>query len=607
MAEYVAPLRDMRFVIKELAGLDTVTSLPGCEEVTPDLVDAVLDEAGKFATGVLSPLNVPGDRIGCKLDDGVVTTPPGFKAAYKQFQEAGWPGLGGDIEFGGQGLPHLVSGLVSEIWNGANMSFCLCPMLTTGVVNAVLRHGSEQQKKTYLEKLVSGAWTGTMNLTEPQAGSDLSAVRTRAEPTGEGGYLLTGQKIFITYGDHDLTSNVVHMVLGRVAGAPEGVKGISLFLVPKFLVNVDGSLGKRNDVHCVSIESKLGIHASPTCILAYGQNGGARAELIGEENRGLEYMFIMMNAARYSVGIEGVGLSERAYQTALTYARERVQSTAAGVRGGPRVPIIQHPDVRRMLLTMKSQTEAMRALAVVTAVSLDAARLHPAAQERDRHQAFADLMIPVIKGWCTENSVEIASLGIQVHGGVGFVEDTGAAQFYRDARITPIYEGTTGIQANDLIGRKLARDGGRAAAAVVGEMRTLLEDLSAAPDLAATAATFSNGIEALELAVRYVVDNYAKDIRSVSVGAVPLLKLFGIVAGGWQLLRSALIAHRRLEAPATMGTDAGRADAGRADAGFYEAKILTARFYADQLLPQAPGLAHAVLHGAAAALAEGVL
>jgi acyl-CoA dehydrogenase len=484
------------------------------------------------------------------------------------------------------------------------MAFALCPMLTRGAIEAIELRGSLPQRGTYLPKMISGEWTGTMNLTEPQAGSDLSAVRTRAVPSGDGGYRLTGQKIFITYGEHDLTGNIIHMVLARVAGAAEGVRGISLFLVPKFLVNADGSLGERNDVHCVSIEHKLGIHASPTCVLVYGQNGGAVAELIGEEDRGLEYMFIMMNAARYSVGLEGIGLSERAYQTALAYARERIQSTEAGVRGGPRVPIVRHPDVRRMLLLMKSQTEAMRALAAVVAVSLDAARLHPRAEERERHQAAADLMIPVIKGWCTENSVDIASLGIQVHGGVGFVEETGAAQFVRDARITPIYEGTTGIQANDLIGRKLARDGGRAAQMVVAEMRTLAQDLAAAPSLAPAAAAFSAAIDALERAIRYVVDNYATDIRGVSVGAVPLLKLFGIVSGGWQLLRSALISQQRL----AMALHGNGADAGSgADAGFYEAKILTARFYADHVLSQAPGLSHSIVHGGAGALAEGVL
>ena len=597
MHEYQAPLTDMKFVLRELVDLELLAQLPGFGDMTLDVADAVLDEAAKFAGGVLSPLNRSGDLEGVRWQEGQVLTAAGWKQAYTRFAADGWGALSCPADFGGQNLPRALSALVEEMWNGANMAFALCPMLTRGAIDAIELRGTEAQRDTYLPKMVGGEWTGTMNLTEPQAGSDLSAVRTRAVPDGDGRYRLTGQKIFITYGEHDLTGNIIHMVLARVAGAPEGVKGTSLFLVPKFLVNADGSLGERNDVHCVSIEHKLGIHASPTCVLSYGQNGGAIAELVGEENRGLEYMFIMMNAARYSVGLEGIGLSERAYQTALAYARERIQSTEAGVRGGPRVPIVRHPDVRRMLLLMKSQTEAMRALSVVVAVSLDAARLHPRAEERERHQAVADLMIPVIKGWCTENSVDIASLGVQVHGGVGFVEETGAAQFLRDARITPIYEGTTGIQANDLIGRKLARDGGRAAQLVITQMRALAGDLAAAPKLTEAAAAFSAAIDALERAIRYVVENYATDIRGVSVGAVPMLKLFGIVAGGWQLLRSALISQQRLAAPKGTG----------ADAGFYEAKILTARFYSDHVLSQALGLSHSIVHGAAGALAEGVL
>jgi acyl-CoA dehydrogenase len=445
--------------------------------------------------------------------------------------------------------------------------------------------------------MVSGEWTGTMNLTEPQAGSDLSAVRTRAEPDGGGRYKLVGQKIFITYGEHDLAPNIVHMVLARTPHAPEGVKGMSLFVVPKFLVNADGSLGARNDVRCISVEHKLGIHASPTCVLAFGQNGGAVGELIGEENRGLEYMFIMMNAARFAVGLEGIGLSERALQSALGFAQERIQGTEAGVRGHARVPIIRHPDVRRMLLLMKSLTEAMRALATVVAVSLDAARLHPDTGEQRRHQAFADLMIPVVKGWCTENSIEIASLGIQVHGGMGFIEETGVAQFLRDARITTIYEGTTGIQANDLIGRKLGRDGGLTAEAVIADMRALNGALAQSPSLKGLAAVYADAVDALERGVRYAVANYGSDIRSVAAGAVPLLKLFGIAAGGWQLLRSALIAEQRLAAaqPAALAP------------AFYQGKIATAQFYANHVLPQAAGLAHAVVHGAAGTLAETAL
>jgi alkylation response protein AidB-like acyl-CoA dehydrogenase len=602
MHEYQAPLADMKFVLRELLDFDQLSELPGFGEVTRDVAEAVLDEAAKFAGGVLSPLNLSGDVQGARWQQGQVLTADGWKEAYAQFVAHGWSALSCPAQFGGQNLPRAVSAMIEEMWNGANVAFALCPMLTRGTVDAIELRGSEALKSTYLTKLVSGEWTGTMNLTEPQAGSDLSAVRTRAVRGADGRYRLEGQKIFITYGEHDLAENVIHLVLARVVGAPEGVRGISLFVVPKFLVGEDGSAGARNDVHCVSIEHKLGIKASPTCVLAYGQNGGAIGELVGEENRGLEYMFIMMNAARYSVGIEGVGISERAYQTALAYARDRIQSTEAGVRGGPRVPIVRHPDVRRMLLLMKSQTEAMRALAAVVAVSLDAARLHTRAEERERHQDFADLMIPVVKGWCTENSVDIASLGIQVHGGVGFVEETGAAQYLRDARITPIYEGTTGIQANDLIGRKVARDGGRAANVVIAEMRASLAELAAAasaaaPNLSEIAAALAAGVDSLARAVGYVVENYGSDIRGVSVGAVPLLKLFGVVAGGWQLARSALISHQRLGASGGKG----------ADRGFHEAKIMTARFYADHVLSQSPGLAHSIVHGAAGALAEGVL
>jgi acyl-CoA dehydrogenase len=597
MQEYQAPLSDMKFVLRELVDMTAITQLPGFGEMTPDLAESVLDEAAKFAGGVLSPLNRTGDLEGVRWQDGDVLTAAGWKQAYERFSRDGWNALSCPTEFGGQNLPRVLSAMIEEMWNGANVAFALCPMLTRSAIDALELRGTPAQRDMYMPKLISGEWTGTMNLTEAQAGSDLSAVRTRAVPTGDGRYLLTGQKIFITYGEHDLTGNIVHMVLARVAGAPEGVKGISLFLVPKYPVNADGSLGERNDVHCLSVEHKLGIHASPTCVLAFGQNGGAAAELIGEENRGLEYMFIMMNAARYSVGIEGVGLSERAFQTALAYARERIQGTEAGIRGGARVPIVRHPDVRRMLLLMKTQTEAMRALAAVVAVSLDAARLHPEATERERHQAFADLMIPVVKGWCTENAVDIASLGIQVHGGVGFIEETGAAQYLRDARITPIYEGTTAIQANDLIGRKLSRDGGSAAQRVIADMRMAAKFLAADGELKVLAPAFSAAIGALEEAVRYVVENYPKDIRAVSVGAVPMLKLFGIVAGGWQLLRSAAIAQERL----------GAAGQSAADAGFYKAKISSARFYADYLLPQATAFAHAIVRGAAGALAEDAL
>jgi alkylation response protein AidB-like acyl-CoA dehydrogenase len=597
MREYQAPLADMQFVLREIVDRELLGQLPGFEELSQDLAEAILEEAAKFASGVLSPLNRSGDLEGVRWEDTQVVTAAGWKEAYAQFVAAGWNSLSCTSEFGGQNLPRALSALVEEMWNGANMAFTLCPMLTRGAIEALELRGSHEQKSTYLPKMVSGEWTGTMNLTEPQAGSDLAAVRTRAEPTGDGRYKLEGQKIFITYGEHDLAENIIHMVLARTPGAPEGVKGISLFLVPKYLVQADGSIGARNDVRCISVEHKLGIHASPTCALAYGQNGDAIGELIGEENRGLEYMFIMMNAARYAVGLEGIGISERAFQSALTFAQERIQGTEIGARTHARVPIVHHPDVRRMLMLLKSQTEAMRALAGVVAVALDAARLHPNEVERRRHQAFADLMIPIVKGWCTENSVELASLALQVHGGMGFIEETGVAQQLRDARITPIYEGTTGIQANDLIGRKVARDGGRTAQLVIGQMRELHGALEKIPSLPGVAAVFSDAVDALERAVGYVAANYDADVRSVAVGAVPLLKLFGIVAAGWQLLRSALIAQQRLDAPQQANLPAT----------FYEAKIATARFYADHVLAQAPGLAHTIVHGAAGALAAGVL
>ena len=595
MQEYQAPLAEMRFVLRELVDHELLAKLPGFEDATLEVGEAVLEEAARFASGVLSPINRRGDLEGVKWRDTEVSTASGWKEAYEQFVAGGWNALSCPLEYGGQNLPRALSALVEEMWNAANMSFTLCPMLTRGAIEAIDLKGSKRQKAMYLPKMITGEWTGTMNLTEPQAGSDLAAVRTRAEPLGDGRYKLEGQKIFITYGEHDLAENIIHAVLARTPGAPEGVKGISLFLVPKFIVEPDGSLGERNDVRCLSVEHKLGIHASPTCVLAYGQNGGAIGELVGEENRGLEYMFVMMNAARYAVGIEGIGLSERAFQASLAYAGERVQGTEPGEKG--RVPIVRHPDIRRMLMLMKSQTEAMRALASTAGVSLDAARLHPDATERQRHQAYADLMIPVVKGWCTENSIEIASLGIQVHGGMGFIEETGVAQYLRDSRITTIYEGTTGIQANDLLGRKLARDRGEAAKSVIAEMRGSCAGWTRDPALADAAAVFAKAVDALESAVRHVIANHGSDPRGVAAGAVPLLKLFGVTAGGWQLLRSAQIARKRLQTPADGGLPAG----------FYQAKIDTARFYGDHVLPQAPALAHAVVHGAAGALAEGVL
>ena len=586
MSEYVAPLKDIRFVMQELAGLDQVVALPGCEEASPDVIDAILDEAAKFAGAVLSPLNRVGDREGAKWKDTVVTTSPGFKEAYRQFVDNGWNGLGCDPEFGGQGLPKLLSTAVSEMWKAANHAFSLCPMLTQGAIEALMIAGTDAQKAAYLPNLVSGEWTGTMNLTEPSAGSDLAAVRSRAEPVGDGTFRIFGQKIFITYGEHDMTDNIVHLVLARTPNAPEGVKGISLFVVPKFMLNADGSLGERNDVFCVSIEHKLGIHGSPTAVLAFGDNGGAIGTLVGEENRGLEYMFIMMNAARFNVGLEGLGDAERAYQRAVMYAKDRVQGTEVGVRGGPKVPIIKHPDVRRMLMSMRARIEAMRALAYVTAAAQDHAHNNPDEAARKQGQAFADLMIPVVKGWSTESAIDIASLGVQVHGGMGFIEETGAAQHLRDARITTIYEGTTAIQANDLIGRKIAREKGVTIKGVIAEMRaaaTLLDG-----DLAGIGVRQSAAVDALERAVFWIVDNFSSDPKAAHVGAVPFLHLLGIVAGGWQMGRAAVIA---------------RAKAALDDSDpFWAAKLVTTRFYADHFLTQAAGLADSVVAGAAGAL-----
>src|SRR5487761_2043860 len=529
MSEYVAPLKDMQFVLNELAGLDQVAKLPGCEDVSAELVEQILEESGKFCGEVLSPLNHTGDAVGAKWNQGKVTTPKGFIAAYQQFVEGGWNALQFPAEFGGQGLPKLVATPVMEMWKSANLSFSLCPLLTGGAIEALLLSGTDRLKQTFLPKMVEGTWTGTMNLTEPQAGSDLAlvkskAVRQRDERLGDH-YRIFGQKIFITYGEHDLAENIVHLVLARTPDAPEGVKGISLFVVPKFLVNADGSLGKRNDVQCASIEHKLGIHASPTAVLIFGEREGAIGYLVGEENRGLEYMFVMMNQARFAVGLEGVAISDRAYQQALAYARDRIQGKDMRVKDNASVPIIRHPDVRRMLLLMKCQTEAMRALAFVVATALDQAHANPDSTVRAHNQAFAELMIPIVKGWCTENAIEVTSLGIQVHGGMGFIEETGAAQHFRDARITAIYEGTTGIQALDLIGRKIVRDGGLAAKNLLIEMATVAAELSASGELADIGKSLEQGIQSASDCVKHIVTQFKEQTAQVAAGSVPFLKL----------------------------------------------------------------------------------
>ncbi|HEY8243940.1 MAG TPA: acyl-CoA dehydrogenase [Casimicrobiaceae bacterium] len=594
MSTYRAPLDEMRFVMNELAGLSQVATLPGYTDADPDTVAAILEEAAKFASDVLDPLNRPGDQRGSvRKDDGSVVTPPGFRDAYWKFVEQGWNGLSKNQAYGGQGLPQLVASAVEEMWHASNMAFDLCPMLTQGAIEAIELHGSDELKQQYLPKMVAGEWTGTMNLTEPQAGSDLAAVRTRAVPQPDGSYKLFGQKIFITYGEHDYTDNIVHMVLGRVPDAPEGVKGISLFLVPKFIPGADGKPGERNDVHCVSIEHKLGIHASPTCVMSYGEKGGATGWIIGEANHGLEYMFVMMNLARFTVGLEGVGIAERAYQRAVAYARDRVQGRAVGAEKGAKAgPIIDHPDVRRMLMTMRAWTEAIRAVAYVTGAAMDNASRHPDPAQRKRHQAFVDLMIPIVKGHSTELGQEVASLGLQVHGGMGFIEETGAAQHYRDARITTIYEGTTGIQANDLIGRKTARDGGAIAREVAREIAAVANRLGSSPDpdLQAIGVRLAAAEAALQRAIDWIVPAFAQNTRVAHAGAVGYLRLWGTVAGGWQMARAAEIAKQKLAAR-------------EGDPGFWNAKVTTARYYSDALLPWSEAYAALATGGGEAAVA----
>jgi alkylation response protein AidB-like acyl-CoA dehydrogenase len=591
MVSYNAPLKDMQFVLTELANLAEINALPGCEDATPDTVEAVLEENAKFCRDVIAPLNRVGDKDPSYWKDGTVTTTKGFREAFKAYAEAGWQGVQHPQDFGGQGLPKLVATPCMEMLHGANLSFALVALLSDGAIEALLTAGSDAQKARFLEPLVSGRWTGTMNLTEPQAGSDLAAVRTRAEPQGDGTYKLFGTKIYITYGDHDMTENIVHLVLARTPDAPPGVKGISLFIVPKFMINDDGSLGARNDVACVSIEHKLGIKASPTAVLQFGDNGGAVGTLVGEENRGLEYMFIMMNAARFGVGIQGVGLAEHAYQGAVAFAKDRVQSRDVAGSSGP-VTIIHHPDVRRMLMPMRSQTEAARALAYVGAALSDLAHHHPDEATRTANLAIYEYLVPVIKGWATEMSEQVARDGVQVHGGMGFIEETGAAQHYRDAKILTIYEGTTAIQANDLVGRKTVRDGGAVAKALIAQVRDVERQLmdSQNADFAAIAQRLQEGSAALEQVVEYVVANIKTDVKAVFAGSVTYLKLAGIVLGGWQMARAALAAQKRL-------------DAGEGDAAFYRAKIGTARFFADHILSQAPGLRTSIVDGAAGVLA----
>ncbi len=586
---YVAPVKDMLFNLKHLAQIDEIARIPGFEDAGFDTAQAVLEEAAKFNGEVVAPLNWEGDKNPSSWKDGQVTTTPGFKDAFRQFAEGGWQGLQHPSDFGGQGLPKTIGAACIEMVNSANLSFALCPLLTDGAIEALLTAGSDELKAIYLEKLISGEWTGTMNLTEPQAGSDLALVRSRAEPQPDGSYKVFGTKIFITYGEHDMADNIVHLVLARVTGAPEGIKGISLFVVPKYLVNKDGSLGARNDVHCVSIEHKMGIKASPTAVLQYGDHGGAIGYLVGQENRGLEYMFIMMNAARYAVGVQGIAVAERAYQKAVAYARDRVQSRPVDGSIKAAAPIIHHPDVRRMLMTMRAYTEGCRAMASVAAAAYDAAHHHPDAETRKTNQAFYEFMVPLVKGYSTEMSLEVTSLGVQVHGGMGFIEETGAAQYYRDAKILTIYEGTTAIQANDLVGRKTLRDGGQTAKGIAKQIEVTEAELkkNGSADALAVLKHLSAARQAFVAVVDYLAGE--QNPNAVYAGSVPYLMLAGNLMAGWQLARSLLVAQAEL--------------ARGEDAAFMQAKIATARFYAEHLLSKAPGVRDSIVDGGGSAVA----
>ena len=587
---YRAPVQDLMFAIRDLAGLDDVATLPGFEDAGCETAQAVLDEAARFNEEVVAPLNWEGDKFPSSFHDGHVTTTPGFKQAFRQFAEAGWQGLQHPAAFGGQGLPKTIGFACTEILNSANLSFALCPLLTDGAIEALLTAGSPDQQQAYIPKMVAGEWTGTMNLTEPQAGSDLAAVRTRAEPQPDGSYRIFGTKIFITYGEHDMADNIVHLVLARVAGAPEGVKGISLFIVPKVLAD-----GTRNDVHCVSIEHKLGIKASPTAVLQYGDGTaaslpggapGAVGYLVGQENQGLAYMFVMMNAARYAVGVQGIAVAERAYQKAVAYARDRVQGRSVDGSTPPGGGIVHHPDVRRMLMTMRALTEGCRAMAAVAAAAYDAAHAHPDADARAQNQAFYEFLVPLVKGYSTETSLEVASLAVQVHGGMGFIEETGVAQYYRDARILTIYEGTTAIQANDLVGRKTTRDGGALARAVAARIEATEGELVAQGSAAARAMAARLGAarQAFLDVVGFMVERGRSDPGAAYAGSVPYLMLAGNLVAGWQMARALRVAEQRLAAGE--------------DEAFMRAKVATARFYADHILPRTGALRDAVVDGA---------
>ena len=589
MAEYNAPLKDMNFVIRELAGLDRIRQIEAFVDATDDVVDQILDEAAKFARDAWGALNVPGDLAGCRVEDKAVVVPDGFAEIYQQFVEAGWQSLEFSPEYDGMGLPGLIAAATSEMLQSANLSFALCPMLTGGAIFAIESHATDQLKRSYLPKMVSGEWTGTMALTEPQAGSDLAAVKTKATAEGDH-YRITGTKIFITWGDQPFSENVVHLVLARLPDAPDGIRGISLFMVPKFVLNPDGSPGERNDVFATSVEHKLGIHASPTCVINFGDDGGAIGYLVGEENKGMACMFTMMNHARMGVGIQGLAISERAYQLARDYAKDRVQGTAPGHDG--RATIIQHADVRRMLMVMKSQIEAMRAVAYVMAATWDIASHSADAAERAAAEERIALITPVVKAWMTEVALELTSLGVQVHGGMGFVEETGAAQHMRDARILTIYEGTTGIQALDLVGRKILGDSGKALNDLLKDIRVFCKELASEGDgLADIRDVLSAAVDELQQSVTWLLKNAPSDQNVPGTAAVNMLMQIGTVAGGWEMARAALAASRKLSS----GTEQ--------DTAFCEAKIITANFYFEHIMPRTIAYARAATAGSESTMA----
>ena len=581
---YTAPLNDMRFVLNEIAGMEEIAQLPGFEHASGDVVEAVLTEAARLAGEVWAPTNATGDKQMSKLEGEGVKTPEGFKDAYTQFAQGGWTGVTCGEEFGGQALPWSLGMAVGEMWQAANLALSLCPLLSQAAIEAIEIHGTKEQKEKFLPKMISGEWTGSMHLTEPQAGTDLAAIRTTAKKDGDR-YLMKGQKIFITWGEHDFTDNIIHLVLARIDGLPEGNDGLGLFIVPKFIVNDDGTLGKRNDVRAVSLEHKMGIHGSPTCVMIYGENEGAECYLVGHEGHGLRNMFTMMNNARLGVGQQGVALGEAAYQHALAYAKDRVQGTKLGDKSGQRVAIIEHPDVRRMLLTMKANTEASRALAYYAGGMIDRARALADDKAKAEAQARLDLLVPLVKAWSTDLAVETASTGLQIHGGMGFIEETGAAQYYRDVRILPIYEGTNGIQSNDLVFRKVLRDGGEEARRFMGEIKEFLPSLTQKPsdDLDAIHGSLSEAVTALEETTAWIIANAKSNLDAVATSAVPYLRQFSVVAGGYMMARMALASFNALQSPD--------------NAHFHNTKLITARFFAEALLPQVHGLMTPIMGG----------